>query len=107
MGTLVGKRKQTILKKRWFDITSHVGGKGLTEPSISTVETSEVQALKTCQGSVLIVFEGTSESRAYFNNLESGSHSPSEGAGGVCDTIYNYGPGDSHKPKHLGLADIR
>jgi hypothetical protein len=24
LGTLVGKRKQTILKKRWFDITSTV-----------------------------------------------------------------------------------
>jgi hypothetical protein len=23
LGTLGGKRKQTILKKRWFDITTH------------------------------------------------------------------------------------
>ncbi len=29
MGTLVGKRKQTIFKKRWFDITSWgMGGVG-------------------------------------------------------------------------------
>jgi hypothetical protein len=38
LGTLVGKRKQTILKKRWFDITRKTARSGSLSHQVGNSE---------------------------------------------------------------------